>query len=237
MPRPEPAQYDPFADEYEAHAAVAPYNAHYDRPATLRLLGEVRGRRVLDAACGPGFYLQELRARGAEVAGCDASPRMIELARARVGPEVDLRVHPLEEPLDWVPAETLDVVLCALAYHYLNDRPAFLREVHRMLRPLGALVISTHHPAADWARLGGSYFEVSPVTEIWSRGWEITAWRVPLTTISEEIADAGFVIERLVEPRPEPGMADSHPETFERLSTEPGFVLLRLRKDDRRPDA
>jgi SAM-dependent methyltransferase len=64
VPPPDPAQYDVFADEYEDHAATAPYNALYDRPATLRLLGDVGGQRVLDAACGPGFYLEELRARG-----------------------------------------------------------------------------------------------------------------------------------------------------------------------------
>jgi 2-polyprenyl-3-methyl-5-hydroxy-6-metoxy-1,4-benzoquinol methylase len=82
---PDPAQYDVFAGEYEVHAAVAPYNALYDRPATLRLIGDVEGRRVLDAACGPGFYVDELLAAGASVAGCDAAPTMIDLARQRVG--------------------------------------------------------------------------------------------------------------------------------------------------------
>lgn len=40
--------------EYESHAPVAPYNAPYDRPATLSLLGDVGGRLILDAGCGPG---------------------------------------------------------------------------------------------------------------------------------------------------------------------------------------
>lgn len=179
MPAPEPTQYDSFAAEYEAHAAVGPYNALYDRPATLRLLGDVEGRRVLDAACGPGFYLEELLARGADVVGCDASPRMVELARRRAGDRVDLRVHSLDEPFDWIEDGSIDVALCALAYHYLNDRPRFLGEMHRVLRGDGSLVISTHHPTADWRRLGGPYFQVSPVTETWSKGWEITAWRMP----------------------------------------------------------
>ena len=85
MPQPDPAQYDAFAGEYESHAEVAPYNALYDRPATLRLIGDVAGRRVLDAACGPGIYLEELLDRGADVVGCDGSAAMVELARARVG--------------------------------------------------------------------------------------------------------------------------------------------------------
>lgn len=237
VPAPDPTQYDAFADEYEEHAAAAPYNALYDRPATLGLLGDVAGLRVLDAACGPGFYLEELLARGAEVVGCDASPRMVELASTRVGRRaggaVDLRVHSLEDPFDWLDDGSVDLALCALAYHYVNDRAGFLREMHRVLRPEGALVISTHHPTADWCRLGGSYFEVGTVTETWSRGWEVTTWRMPLTRLTEEFATAGFLIERLVEPAPEPGMAATHAETFEKLSTEPAFILFTLRKDPR----
>lgn len=44
---------------------------------------------------------------------------------------------------------------------------------------------------------------------------------------------AGFLIDRLVEPLPEPAMADLHPETYERLCTVPAFVLLRLIPDPR----
>lgn len=228
MSSPNPAQYDVFAAQYEEHAAAAPYNALYDRPATLQLLGDVNGKRVLDAGCGPGLYLEQLLARGAEVVGCDASPAMVDLARARVGEGIELRVHSLDEPFAWVEDGTFDVVLCALAYHYVTNRIGFLHDVHRMLGPHGALVISTHHPTADWLRLGGSYFESSTVTEVWSTGWEVTAWRMPLTQLTEEFAAAGFVIERLIEPAPDPDMEHSHPETFEKLSQEPGFLLFKL---------
>ncbi|HWJ64758.1 MAG TPA: class I SAM-dependent methyltransferase [Acidimicrobiales bacterium] len=229
MGAPEPAQYDSFADAYREHAEVAPWNALYDRPATLALLGDVAGKRVLDAACGPGIYAEELLARGADVVGFDASAAMVELARARTGGRAELRVHSMEEPLPWLDDASVDVVLSALAHHYVTDRVGFLREAHRVLRPGGAAVISTHHPAADWVRLGGPYFEARPVTEVWSKGWEITAWQVPLSQLTEEFAAAGFVIERLVEPRPQPEMAASHPDAHERLSTGPGFILFRLR--------
>jgi len=64
-------QYDEFADEFLQHAGDNLYNAHYDRPACLGLLGDVAGRTVLDAACGPGLYAEELTARGARVIGFD----------------------------------------------------------------------------------------------------------------------------------------------------------------------
>jgi 2-polyprenyl-3-methyl-5-hydroxy-6-metoxy-1,4-benzoquinol methylase len=233
---PDPAQYDAFAEAYEAHATAAPYNALYDRPAMLELIGDVHGLRVLDAACGPGLYAEELVRRGADVVGCDGSAQMIELARRRVGPQVDLRVHELGQPFTWLETGSVDMVVCALALHYVNDRVAFLRECVRVLRPDGVMALSTHHPTDDWARLGGSYFDVDAVTEVWSQGWTVTAWRMPLTQLTGEIAEAGFVVERLVEPRPVPEMAERHPEAYALLTTTPGFVMFRLRPSPWRED-
>jgi SAM-dependent methyltransferase len=134
----------------------------------------------------------------------------------------------MEDPLDWLADDSIDLVVSALAHHYVTDRLGFLQEVRRVLRPGGAAVISTHHPASDWVRLGGSYFEARPVTEVWSKGWEITAWQLPLSQLTEEFAAAGFLIERLVEPLPQPEMAASFPDQFAKLSVEPGFILFRL---------
>jgi SAM-dependent methyltransferase len=226
---PDPAQYDPFAREYEAHASSAPYNALYDRPAMLDLIGDVAGLEVLDAACGPGLYAEELVRRGAHVAACDGSGQMVELARARLGPDVDVRLHELGRPFTWLADVSVDLVVCALALHYVNDRRAFLRECLRVLRPGGVMALSTHHPTDDWVRLGGSYFDVEAVTEVWSKGWTVTAWRLPLTQLTSDITDAGFVIERLVEPRPLASMADTHPDAFDALTTCPAFVMFRLR--------
>ncbi|MEM7337431.1 MAG: class I SAM-dependent methyltransferase [Actinomycetota bacterium] len=225
---PTPDQYDLFADEFAAHAEVAPYNALYDRPVMLDLIGDIDGREVLDAGCGPGIYAAELLGRGAAVQACDASPRMVELATERTAGAAAVRVHALDEPFTWLADQSVDVAVCALVLHYLNDRPAFLAEMRRVLRPDGRLVISTHHPTGDWYRLGGSYFTREVLTETWSKGWQVTTWRLPLTDLCEEFATAGFVIERLVEAEPDPRMVDTHPKDHARLSTVPGFVFFRL---------
>src|SRR4051812_4835609 len=60
-------------------------------PVLWAFLGEVAGRRVLDAGCGTGYLSRQLAARGAVVTGVDVSPRMIALARA-ASPDLDLRV-------------------------------------------------------------------------------------------------------------------------------------------------
>ncbi|HEX2047775.1 MAG TPA: class I SAM-dependent methyltransferase [Acidimicrobiales bacterium] len=197
----------------------------------LDLLGDVAGRRVLDAGCGPGFYASELVARGATVVGFDASAEMVRLAWQRVGGAATFRGHDLGRPLDWLDDDVFDAALLALVIHHVDDRLGALREMHRVLRPGGVLVVSTHHPTADWARLGGSYFTVEKLDERWHDGeWRVRYWRQPLTATCDEFADAGFFIERLVEPRPVPEMADRFPDDYAKLLQEPGFVDFRLRK-------
>jgi SAM-dependent methyltransferase len=221
-------QYDVFAEEFLEHAKDGLFNAYYDRPACLALLGEVAGRRVLDAACGPGLYAQELVRRGAEVVGFDQSPRMVDICRARAAG--DFRVHDLGDPISWLPDGSVDLVLCALAIEYVDDRVAALRELRRVLRPGGALVLSRLHPTGDWLRHGGSYFDVRVIHETWGKGWSVSYWLAPLQTTCEEIFEAGFVIERLLEPCPVAEAAAIDPRHYDELSREPrGFIAFRLR--------
>jgi SAM-dependent methyltransferase len=221
-----------MARAYEEHASESPYNTHYDRPAALELLGDVRGQRVLDAACGPGLYAAELVARGAELAAFDLSECMLDLARQRVGDAVSLSVASLGDRLPYED-ETFDRVLCALAIHYADDRGAAFAEFYRVLRSGGAAVVSTHHPTANWLRDGGSYFDVTIATdtfELDGRHGQIQFWREPLGSLCDAATSAGFLIERVVEPRPTDIVRARWPDTYEKLERQPAFMLLRLVK-------
>ena len=113
--------YEALADGYASVVDTKPHNAYYERPATLSLLRDVKGKRVLDAACGPGVYSEWLVSRGAEVVALDASPRMLELAKQRVGKAVDVRQADLRKPLTFLDSASFDVVLSSLTMHYLED--------------------------------------------------------------------------------------------------------------------
>ena len=220
--------YEAFAREFLVHAEESAYNALYDRPAVLDALGSVRGLRVLDVGCGPGLYAEALLAReAAEVTGIDASATMVRLARERLGGRATFRQHDLEQPLSWLEDASFDAALMALVIHHIDDRIGALREIARVLVPGGRLVVSTGHPTADWVRQGGSYFTVEKVSELWGEGcWDVSYWRQPLEASCAEFAAAGFSIGDIREPRPLPAMRQRYPETFERLSRAPEFIVF-----------
>ena len=110
--------YDDFAKVYSEANESGLFNAYYARPAIVRLAGEVAGRRILDAGCGSGPMMAELRAEGAVVTGFDRSAAMVELARERLGDDADLHVADLSEPLPF-PDDEFDVVVASLVLHYL----------------------------------------------------------------------------------------------------------------------
>lgn len=225
-----PNQYDADAEQFAAHMERQPYNVLYERPATRKLIGDVAGLDVLDVACGAGALAEDLIASGARVVGSDASQLMLDLAQSRLGADVELHLQDCSVPFSWARDASFDLVVMALAYHYVNDHESFLREMRRVLRPEGSFVISTHHPTDDYRRLGGSYFATELNTDVWGTGAAVVSWRMPLTVMTEQFRDAGFLIERLLEPRPLPQMAAQDPEVFDKLERCPAFILFRLVK-------
>ena len=94
--------YEALAEAYAAVVDTKPHNAYYERPATLSLLPHVGGKRVLDAGCGPGVYSEWLVAHGAEVVAVDASLKMVELAKQRLGAAVNVQRADLAQPLPFL---------------------------------------------------------------------------------------------------------------------------------------
>lgn len=139
---------DPLVAEY-AKAAK-----HYDEKwafyveattrETLRRLPLAAASRVLDVGCGTGELLRRVRANvpDAVLAGLDPVPEMLDVAREKLSGRDDLRVG-YADRLPWN-AGTFDVVVSCNMFHYISEPLTALREMARVLRPTGALVLT------DW---------------------------------------------------------------------------------------
>ena len=213
--------YDSIAEGYAVMNETSLLNEYYNRPAIAELVGDVAGRRVLDAGCGSGPIFADLRAAGAIVTGIDSSVGMLEQAKLRLGTDADLAVADLGEALPY-DDNTFDDVIASQALHYLKDWGPTLAEFRRILKPSGRLVISEEHPSATFLgdRLSGGsseYFGVRARTEEWNMGGQsaqLVFWDRPLHAMIDAYVAAGFRIVTISEPAPSSEAYELFPEEF-----------------------
>ena len=118
-----------------------PPDTAYPLEYAFYLLGDVRGKTVLDFGCGSGENLLPLVKRGARVIGLDISPELIALARQRLdnaGLDATVTVGTAYET--GLPGESVDVIFSIALIHHL-DIPSLLREMRRILKKKTGRVI------------------------------------------------------------------------------------------------
>ena len=141
MADPVVAEYAKAAKHYDENWA---FYVEATTRETLRRLPLAAASRVLDVGCGTGELLRRVRANvpDAVLAGLDPVPEMLDVAREKLSGRDDLRVG-YADRLPWN-AGTFDVVVSCNMFHYISEPLTALREMARVLRPTGALVLT------DW---------------------------------------------------------------------------------------
>ncbi len=221
--------YEAIAEAYAATVDTKVWNAEYDRPAVLSLLPPLNGVSLLDLGCGSGWYAEYCADQGAEVTAVDSTPKMVELARRRLGGRGRVVQADIGRPLEFA-SGSFDIVIAPLVLHYLPVLEPAFAEIHRVLKDDGLLVFSTHHPFADYRLFAPeSYFSTELVEDTWDVG-TVRFYRRPLGAITEALAHTGFVIERFVEPLPTEEFLRRDPANYRRLMDYPGFLAVRARK-------
>jgi demethylmenaquinone methyltransferase/2-methoxy-6-polyprenyl-1,4-benzoquinol methylase len=140
------AMFDNVAEGYDRTNAVATMGLekHYWRPETFKEIAPRKGMKILDLAAGTGASSAKLREAGAEVVSCDFSVGMLRVGKRR-HPELDLIAgDALRLPF----ADSIfDVVTISWALRNVNDVAVALREMLRVTRPGGRLVVlEQSHP-------------------------------------------------------------------------------------------
>ncbi|WP_067498336.1 class I SAM-dependent methyltransferase [Actinoplanes sp. TFC3] len=182
------------------------------READARLLGEVRGKRILELGCGAAAAARWLEGQGADVVAMDLSAGMLRQAREaeeRSGVRVPLvQADALALPFA---SGAFDIVCTAFgAIPFVADSGALMQEVARVLRPGGAWVFSITHPMR-WIFLDEPgpeglvavhpYFDRRPYVEEDAAG--VPTYVEQHRTLGDrirEVVAAGFVLTDVVEP-------------------------------------
>jgi ubiquinone/menaquinone biosynthesis C-methylase UbiE len=173
-------------------------NRLYLSKLILRVLGNLKGKKVLDAGCGAGFETRKLAKRGAEVTGIDICPKMVEIARQKCkGVQFYIR----DVCRCGFARNTFDVILSAFVIPYNEDLKALLKEHYRVLKKGGVLLLVDVHPIRKMVAYTMNYFETGKHWEV-SEGWKRFAYYRKVEDILNTAIEVGFTLKAVREPKP-----------------------------------
>jgi len=236
--------WDRAAAAYLAGAQLPTDVAHYGPDIgtedDFRLLGDVKGKRVLELGCGGAQNSIAFAKQGAIAIGVDLSAEMLAHARRLCDQEqvrVELRQADMAD-LAFVRAESVDLVFSANAFGFVDDLNRVFRQVHRVLRTGAALVFSMPHPAYHLVDgfhpdqpllVRRSYFDTEPV-EYERFGATFSEHHHPIADLHTALVRASFSVDTLQEPMPSAGgpRSDEWQEAFRYV---PRTLVVRARKE------
>jgi len=183
--------YDRIADEYALRIFNELQHKPLDRNLLNRFAAEMAGRgKVCDMGCGPGHVARYLHDAGTAVFGLDLSTKMLEQAR-RLNPDISFREG------NMTALDLEDGTLAGIASFYAivnipkESLPLVFREMARVLRPGGMLLLAFH--------MGD---EVLQEKELWSRPISMDFFLFQPSAIRECIEIAGLNIHEIIERDP-----------------------------------
>lgn len=151
--------YDLIAKQYK-RSKQSPWRTYIEQHTILELLGDVRGKSVLDLACGEGYYSRIFKRLGARrVVGIDLSSKMIELARASESQSPLGVEYVVGDAIDFEADEPFDIVAAGYLLNYADTREklfAMCRAVSRSLRPGGRFVTVNNNPSQSPQRFAAT---------------------------------------------------------------------------------
>jgi ubiquinone/menaquinone biosynthesis C-methylase UbiE len=197
---PDMGSWDSIFDETYLQTYVPLAGEEHSREQALaaaRLAGIEPGAEVLDCPCGFGRHALPLAEAGYRVTGLDRSPTQLAEAERRRGPadwprlvRGDYRALPFQD----ASFDATLTLFSSLGYLERDEDVGVLRELRRVLRPGGALIVETAHRDAlaragtreSWQRLPDDSFHLEERTFDWAAG-TIEAYRVIVSPDGERV--------------------------------------------------
>lgn len=208
-----------------------PHHMHILNPCVEEFIGDVAGKKLLDAGCGEGYLARHYAERGAIVTAIDVSESLISRAKELtkdIRVQIDYRVADICH-LDTIDDSEFDIVLSNLVLLNVTCLKEALEEFHRILRRGGCVVFSIVHPAFDFYGPGSwemgeknsttgrregrffkmdHYFDEREYEQYWKTRQgnrfpaPISFFHRPLAVYLKSLMKAGFHLVDFEEPKP-----------------------------------
>lgn len=191
--------YNKISATYHTNRSLA-ISDYTELPAVLSLAGNVKGKRILDAGCGPGRHAQKLLAKGGNVTGIDISEEMVNIAREHCRPLGRFFQADFEQA-EFEPA-SFDLITASLSLMYARDIYPPIKNFSEWLTPKGKLVFSIYHPVRFFHKIPDFDFSKSRKVWIHLEGCDVTVFNYyhPMEKYFDALKLSGFEIVKYVEP-------------------------------------
>lgn len=200
--------WDSIADEWFGSTSLPTYGPTLPNEDTLNLFGLLDNKRVLDIGCGSGHSLLYTAERGAkELWGLDLSSKQIENA-GKLLSENNINTNLFTSPMEdnpGIPENYFDFVYSIYAFGWTTDLKLSIDLVHKYLKKSGVFIFSWDNPLMQCIKTDGnkytisrSYLEEANIDIVkGNQALKIKNWK--LSSYINELASAGFKIDKLVE--------------------------------------
>lgn len=213
-------------------------------PIILEVLGDIKGKLVLDAGCGDGYLSHRLAKLGAKVTGVEIYKKMLDFALEEQNRNpLTIDYHRADcTSLSFLPDSNFDVVVTNNVIQDVEDYQGAFREFSRVLKAGGIYLHIENHPCFTTPVLGwvknengeklfrkvDYYFNRGPFLVSWraSSGMEPSVnWHRTLGDIMNSLIASKFRITRVIEPEPPEIWKTERPEFMDGARI-PDFIVL-----------
>lgn len=197
-----------IGSEFLGATALPSWGGFLPSENKLNMLGDMKGKRVLEIGCGNGGSLQYVAERGAtDLWGLDISANQIERTKETLNAKninASLICSPMEDECG-IPKNFFDLICSVYGIGWTTDLDKTFKLINSYLKPNGVFVFGWSHPIHKCVSVenGRLIFSNSYFNEEWYRAdmsnKEIMLSNRMLGTYINALSDNGFVIEKLVE--------------------------------------
>lgn len=212
----------------------------------VKLISPLKGKKVLVLGCGSGPDVWWLMKNGAsKVVGVDLSEAQLILAKERMK-KANLAAEFVQKDFGKInagdfPKESFDIIVSNYAFQYAKDLSQLFKVIFHFLKPHGKLVFSCDHPVLtatyksrqkDERKKDFKSFDYLNSRIIY---WnfrvgkkDIAAYNYhrPVSYIFNGLVEAGFQVEKILEPRPDTRSTDYYNESFSLAKRLPFTVIF-----------